>query len=125
MIRIPWIRIRHTGVADPYVFAGAGFKLFSSDSGSGSKKGPVRNQIKSRILYPYPNFKVSNLPDSNKTPLFYLRLRSENLNKVPVEVPVLIKNNCSNKKGGGRGIGAREYKSSLVISNKFSDLNLR
>ena len=65
-------------------FAGAGIKLFSSDPGSGSKKGPVRNQIKSRILYLYPNLKVSNPPDSKKTQLFNLRLRSENLNKVPV-----------------------------------------
>ena len=46
MIRIPWFRIRHTGVADPYVFARAGFKLVSSDSCSGSKKGTVRNQIR-------------------------------------------------------------------------------
>ena len=84
MIWIPRIWIRHTGVVDPYFFAGAGSELFSSDPGSGSERGPVWNQIKSRISYPYPNLKVSNLPNSKKTQLFYLRLKSENLNKVPV-----------------------------------------
>ena len=81
MIWIPWIRIRHTDVADPYFFAGAGSELFSSDPSSGSERGPVQNQIKSRILYLYPNLKVSNPPDGKKTQLFYLRLRSVNLKK--------------------------------------------
>ena len=52
---------------DPYFLAGARFKLFSSDPGSGSERGLVRNQIKSRISYPYLNFKVSNPPDGKKT----------------------------------------------------------
>ena len=33
------------GVEDPYFFDRAGSKLFSSDPGSGSEKGLVRNQI--------------------------------------------------------------------------------
>ena len=83
MIIFIWIQVRiqgnYTDSTDPYFFAGAGSKLFSSDPGSGSERGPVQNQIKSRILYPYPNLKVSNPPDGKKTQLFYLRLRSENL----------------------------------------------
>ena len=55
MIWIPQIRIRHTGVEDPYFFVGSGSELFSSASGSGSERGPVQNQIKSRILYSYLN----------------------------------------------------------------------
>ena len=45
MIRVPQIRICHTGVEDPYFFARSGSELFSSDSGSGSERGPVQNQI--------------------------------------------------------------------------------
>ena len=114
-----WIRIQGNDMdsTDPdpphwcggsIFFCQSRIRTFSSDpgSGSGSEKGPVRNQIKSRILYPYPNFKVSNLPDSNKTPLFYLRLRSENLllitklllySLAPMPLPPLpfCWNNCS------------------------------
>ena len=66
------------------MFAGAEFELFSSDPGSGSERGPVRNQIKSRILYLYPNLKVLNPTDGKKTQLFNLILRSENYTKVRV-----------------------------------------
>ena len=60
MSRTGSYRIRHTGVMDPYFFAGAGSEPFSSDPGFGSER--VRK----------------------KTQLFYLRLKSQNLNKVPV-----------------------------------------
>ena len=71
------------GVEDPYFFDRAGSKLFSSDPGSGSEKGLVRNQIKSRILYPYPNLSFKSARQQQNTTI-YLRLRSENLIKVPV-----------------------------------------
>ena len=67
-------------------------RLFLYGSGSASRanfdtnpdpKG-VQFEIRSRISYLYSNLKVSNPPDSKKTQLFYLRLKSENLNKVPV-----------------------------------------
>ena len=55
------------GVEDPYSFDRAGSKLFSSDPGSGSEKGPVWNQIKSRILYPYPNLSFKSARQQQNT----------------------------------------------------------
>ena len=55
------------GVEDPYFLARAGSKLFSSDPGSGSEKGPVRNQNKSRILNPYPNLSFKSARQQQNT----------------------------------------------------------
>ena len=74
---------------DPDPDSGSRFLLYGSGSASRANfdtdPDPKGSGSKSDYLnYLYLNFKVSNLPDGKKTQLFYLRLKSENLNKVPV-----------------------------------------
>ena len=85
MIRIPRIRIRHTGVADPYFLPEPELNFFLQILAPDPKRVRFGIRLKAGFCtYLYPNLKVSNPPDSKKTQLFNLRLRSENLNKVPV-----------------------------------------